>query len=429
MFSLAEPPSAPADDGGVAAEPRVLVLQMGARLHYGVPAVYARANALQGLYTDACASVGVLAIARRVLPPPFRSPGLHRLLGRTLPPEIPREAVHVATLSTLTERFVARAARKSGAIVLTHERLRRRILRERFGGANCLCCVDNADLDLMKAAREAGLTVLYRQLILPSVGRILREERQLFPGIEPQIPEDVVERGVARDREVFELADAVICASTRIAEDIASLVGPAARTAVVPYGIRADWLQAPRAPVPGRILFVGSVGLRKGNHYLAEAARLLKSRGVPCDVRVVGPFDPRVIARPEFRGPTYVGQVPRDVVRSEFAQADVLTLPTLADGFGIVHLEALACGVPVVTTANCGSQVRDGEDGFIVPVRDAAALADRLEQIVTDRALRERMSRAASEHARELNLERHGRLLLAATRDAMLRAAQRRAGG
>ena len=44
-------------------------------------------------------------------------------------------------------------------------------------------------------------------------------------------------------------------------------------------------------------------------------------------------------------------------------------LPTLADSFGLVHLEALACGVPVITTPHCGSVVRDGVEGFIVPIR------------------------------------------------------------
>jgi glycosyltransferase involved in cell wall biosynthesis len=117
-----------------------------------------------------------------------------------------------------------------------------------------------------------------------------------------------------------------------------------------------------------------------------------------------------------------VGQVPREVVRSEFAQADVFALPTLAEGSALAHLEALACGLPVVTTANAGSRVRDGEDGFVVPLRDASALADRLEQLVRDRQLRESMSQAARTHAEELSWSHFGELLVGATRAAMLAA-------
>jgi glycosyltransferase involved in cell wall biosynthesis len=400
-------------------EPRVLVLQVGARLHYAVPAVYARAQRLEGLYTDACASKGLLSLARQLIPARLHNASLRRLLGRTLPAEIPKQLVHVETLATLTERVRLQLAGRRDALVSTHERLRRRILREGFGGANCLYCVDNGDLHLMRAARERGLALVYEQLICPSVGRILREERRRFPGIEAQDPEDEVERGIERDIQVFKLADAVICASEYVRQDVVSLAGPGTAAAVVPYGVHDEWLTTPRSPVPGRVLFVGTVGLRKGNHYLAEATRLLKARGVTCDVRVVGPCDPQVVARPEFQGPTYVGQVPRAAVRAEFAQADVFALPTLADGFAMVHLEAFACGVPVVTTPNCGSQVRHEQDGFIVPIRDPHALAERLHQLIADRSLRQRMSHSATQRAQELSWSRFGQLLVDATRAAM----------
>jgi glycosyltransferase involved in cell wall biosynthesis len=400
-------------------EPRVVVLQVGARLHYAVPAVYAGANALCGLYTDACASVGALALARRVIPAPLRSAGLRRLLGRTLPAEVPRELVRVETLATLWEQLQLRIAREPDALMRTHERLRHRLLRDGFAGANCLYCLDNGDLALMRAARRAGLAVVYEQIICPSVGRILREERARFPGIEAQDPEALVEAGIARDVEVFRLAQAVVCGSEFVRGDVAALAGPVPRSVVVPYGVNSEWLELPRAPVLGRVLFVGRVGLRKGSHYLAEATRLLKSRGVECEVRVVGPYDPEVIARPEFQGPTYVGQVPRELVRAEFAQADVFVLPTLAEGCAIAHLEALACGLPVVTTPNCGSQVRDGQEGFIVPIRDARALAERLEQLICDRTLRARMSLNATERARELSWSRFGQRLMAVTREAL----------
>ena len=61
----------------------------------------------------------------------------------------------------------------------------------------------------------------------------------------------------------------------------------------------------------------------------------------------------------------------------------------------------MACGVPVITTPNCGSVVRDGIDGFIVPIRDAEAIADRIELLLADRALRARMGRNARARARE----------------------------
>jgi glycosyltransferase involved in cell wall biosynthesis len=187
---------------------------------------------------------------------------------------------------------------------------------------------------------------------------------------------------------------------------------------IVEYGLSEEWLSTIPEPVPGRVLFVGSVGLRKGNHYLAQAKRILDRRRVKTEVRVVGPANFAIARQPEFQGPTYCGQVPRSGVVDEFRRADVFVLPTLSDSFALVHLEALACGVPVITTPNCGSLVRDGVDGFIVSIRDAEAIADKIEMIVQDRELRERMSWNAKRRARDFTWARYGERLLHAISSA-----------
>lgn len=406
--------------------PRVLVLQVGARLHYGVPAVYSRHGALSALYTDATSSKGVLKFARHLIPQRVRGPALRRLLGRELPPEIDRRRVEVATLATLFERLALKFRSRNEALVSTHSRLRRRITRRGFGDANCVYSVDNADLELLRAAKNAGLAVLYEQVITPLVGPILREERDRFPGLEPQDSSEIIEGGITRDTAVFKLADGVVCASEFVRHDICSLIGDDRKVHVVPYGIEESWLSTTPTPVAGRILFVGSVGLRKGNHYLAEASRLLKDRNVPCEIVVVGPGGESVGTHALFLGPNYLGQVPRSEVRRQFAMADIFAFPTLAEGFALAHLEALAMGVPVITTPNCGSLVRDGLDGFIVPTRNAAALADRLEQLVRDRALRARMSVTARERASQFTWARYGEQLMRATNAALEGAATSR---
>ncbi len=70
--------------------------------------------------------------------------------------------------------------------------------------------------------------------------------------------------------------------------------------------------------------------------------------------------------------------------------------------------EALACGLPVITTFNAGSVVRDGEDGFIIPIRDADAIADRLERLRMDGGLLAVMSDKALERGREFDLASYG---------------------
>jgi len=103
-----------------------------------------------------------------------------------------------------------------------------------------------------------------------------------------------------------------------------------------------------------------------------------------------------------------------------YAWADVFLLPSICEGSATVCYEALAAGLPVVTTENAGSVVRDGIDGFIVPIRDAAAVVARLETLDRDRPLLESMARAARERAREFTLEKYGERLLAALSAAAL---------
>ena len=109
----------------------------------------------------------------------------------------------------------------------------------------------------------------------------------------------------------------------------------------------------------------------------------------------------------------FLGRVPRLDISREYEVADVFVLPSLAEGSAEVTYEALASGIPVVTTAEAGSVVRDEIDGFLVPASDPVALAARVKLIVEDRELRERMAQAARERARDFTLAKYSNRLAA----------------
>ena len=92
----------------------------------------------------------------------------------------------------------------------------------------------------------------------------------------------------------------------------------------------------------------------------------------------------------------------------------MLVLPTLAEGSASVTYEALAAGVPVITTMPAGSVVRHDVDGLIVPERDPDALANAIESIVEDRGRRDAMAAAARAHATEYSWRQYGERLLPA---------------
>jgi len=104
-------------------------------------------------------------------------------------------------------------------------------------------------------------------------------------------------------------------------------------------------------------------------------------------------------------GVRWVGYVDDPV--ATYQQADLFVFPTVEEGSALVTYEALACGLPVVTTPNAGSVVRDGVEGLIVPIRDVDALAAAMERLRADEQLRREMGKAARARAEMFTWERH----------------------
>ncbi len=375
-------------------------------MHYAVPALLARHSALAAFYTDLHSNHWLLRLIKFFCPPSFQPKSLKRLLGRELPPDIPRQLVRDQPLPTI---FFIRNGKITDKLVLN------RALRERFGGANAIYTnFINNDLDVIRQAKDFGLHIVHELFITPDSGRIMLEERARFPGVEPvSESHDEVELGISLDIEKWLLSDRVLVPSSYCLDSTIKLGCDPDKLNLVPYGIPEHWFDLESSPIPGRILFVGQVGLRKGIQYLAECCRFLRERRVCFECRVAGPTH-LDLSQSLFEGPTYLGQVPRSHIRKEFQQADVLVLPTLAEGMALVHLEAMACGVPVITTPNCGSVVRDNIDGFVVPIRDGEVLANRIQELLENRALRNRMGASARKRARDYTWSRYGDRLIRA---------------
>ncbi|MBS0235252.1 MAG: glycosyltransferase family 4 protein [Proteobacteria bacterium] len=391
----------------------VAVLQPGARLHYAVPTILQRAGMLQRLYTD-CANIGFLRQVERVWPSDLQPAPLRRLFGRKLPSEIPASKVRQVRFAVgrdLLTRSVTRNTQKQNA----SSALLHRALRESFGGANTIYTVlVNEDLEFCRAAKERGCRIVHEAMSSPEIGLVRHAEHARYVGNERCESLDEIERGRDRDRQKYAVADLILAPSQFVREAVIALGAEKSKVAVVPYGIDSRWLALSSNPTRGRILFVGKVGLLKSSHYLAEATRKLMGRGISCDVRAVGPQDADVKNDALFAGPTYLGQIPRAEIHREYTTADIFVLPSLCEGMAMVTLEAMAAGLPVITTPNAGSAVRDGIDGLIVPARNAAALADAIEKILTDRSLRETMSRNARERAAAFTWECYEERLIGA---------------
>ena len=101
----------------------------------------------------------------------------------------------------------------------------------------------------------------------------------------------------------------------------------------------------------------------------------------------------------------WIASLPHPQILEQMRQHDVLLFPTLFDGFGLVITEALSQGIPVITTLNSGAPecIRDGVEGFIVPIRSSQAIAARLQQLVDDPEQLVAMRQACLQRAAELS--------------------------
>jgi glycosyltransferase involved in cell wall biosynthesis len=199
--------------------------------------------------------------------------------------------------------------------------------------------------------------------------------------------------------------DLFVCPSQFVQQDLISRWSIAPdRTTVVPY-IAPSYERPPREKCRKRILFVGTADLRKGIHYLARAATELRQRDPDFEVRVIGAASERVRSHGDSRDLHFMGTMSWREVQEEISAADVLVLPSLAEGSASVTYEALSLGNPQVVTASSGSVISSGVEGIVVPERDAEAVADAIELITKDRNRRSSMSDASLEKAKDYSFD------------------------
>ena len=100
----------------------------------------------------------------------------------------------------------------------------------------------------------------------------------------------------------------------------------------------------------------------------------------------------------------YLGAVPRGELYKHYSQASVLVLPSIEEGLALVQAQAMACGVPVIATENTGAAdlFTDGVEGFIVPIRDARAIGEKILTLYENPAMREQMGEAALARVRKI---------------------------
>jgi glycosyltransferase involved in cell wall biosynthesis len=226
------------------------------------------------------------------------------------------------------------------------------------------------------------------------------------------------ERGLVRasmrlqsraERASARRADLVLTVSRHARRRIAAVYGlDPARVAVVPPALDlARWRTALEAQADHRggaptVLCVARMYPRKNIASLVRATALLRSRVPDVQVRIVGDGPERrrlehLVRRLDLGTQVRLeGQLGFGQLARAYAGCDIFCLPSLQEGFGLVFLEAMAAGKPVVCCGGTAVEelVEDGANGAVVPQRDDAGLADALARLLEDEAARTRMGSA-----------------------------------
>jgi starch synthase len=232
---------------------------------------------------------------------------------------------------------------------------------------------------------------------------------------------DSEEKLACKDEEL-KLANCVVVASSFTKKTLGA-ADLAVDIQVIPYGAPTSIpsnVEAPSGPL--RILFVGSLGQRKGLSYLLHAIELLGSK-VALTLLGRKAADGCRPLEEAVRKHRWIPSLPHPELLRVMQQHDVLVLPSLFEGFGLVILEAMAQGLPVITTAHTAGPdvISQGVDGFIVPIRSAEAIAARLDQLASTPNLLREMKQAAQDKAKLQRWENYRESLLQMVQDLVFK--------
>ena len=357
--------------------------------------------------------------------------GLFRLLPRSLRAELERrvfEGIDPRRMRSFPSREVVhQVTRRLGFSALTrHEtgwasvdgvsrafdKAVARLIREHRIAAAAIYAYEYAALRSFEAAAEARMRCFYE---LP-IGywragiRILTDERERNPEWASTIEllRDSNEKREHKDAEVAR-ADHIIVPSDFVRDTLREHPGFGATIDVVPYGApppRPSALANRSRASRLRVLYVGHLSQRKGMSYLFDAMRRLNGEATLTLIGHRPDVDCPALTE-ELKRHTWLGTLPHRRVLEIMGEHDLFVFPSLFEGLALVILEAMAQGLPVVATRNSGGgmAIDDGANGFIVPIQDATAIAERIALLAQNRDRLAAMSAAALRRAEQMSWE------------------------
>lgn len=403
---------------------KITVAILGARKHYAVPAALAAHGHLDKYHTDWYwkDSGWMKGMSPFLLRSPIRA--LRRLAMRSndsLPAHLINAFPLLALRYALSLRMSAGEAGREQAYIYYGRKFGESVGDHGFGEAGAVYGMNTASVELFQKAEQDGLTRILEQCSAPYLiyDQLLSEEYSLWPDWARDVTPYRNLRLSEREKQEWGLSQLIICGSQFVIDGLERQGIPREKCALIPSAVNVNnYHHKKNEEKHGqqnlRVLFLGSISIMKGIQYVYESLRQLGDAFIEAKAAGSNLVSRQALRKME-RHIQFLGHVPRADVYNLLDWADVLVLPSISEGSALVTYEALASGVPVITTPNSGSPVQDGVTGFIVPNRNAEAIAERLEQLARSPDLRWEMSLQARKYAEEhLSWEAYSTRLISA---------------
>jgi glycosyltransferase involved in cell wall biosynthesis len=366
----------------------------------------------------------------------LRKSGLARtVLRRSLPSDLPVESVRPLArtreyVALATRRFtpkrtgVANEAR-TNAFASAAGRLARRANAK----PDLVVGQYNSSLELFRACPDSYRVLMYpiahHEWMRQHLGAEAVDNPRWAPHLQGAEISD--ERRRHMDLEI-DLADLVIVPSSFTRDTFTEVGIPAEKVVYASLGVDLE-LAAQIKPAPSsptcvlRAFFAGQVNQRKGIGYLLDSIARLEKGTVSLSIAGPASEEMRALLMERYPDVVMLGTMSRSELLMHMAAADVLVLPSLAEGFGLVALEAMAVGTPAILTPRTfgADVVEHGVNGWITEAGDSNALSSLLTQISQDRESLASVSDNARETARYFGWDRYSDTVYALIADAASR--------
>jgi glycosyltransferase involved in cell wall biosynthesis len=213
----------------------------------------------------------------------------------------------------------------------------------------------------------------------------------------------------------YSLADYISVPSSFVKRSFIKQGIPEKKLLINPYAVNlSSFKQVEKKDDIFRIIFTGTIGFRKGFHYLLQAFDELKHLE-NIELMAIGNISSEIqpfVDKYNNDKIKYIGTVKFDDLYKYYSQGSVFVLPSIEEGFALVQFQAMACGLPLICTTNTGGEdliSNDGEEGFVVPIREVEMLKEKILFTYNNQSITKKMGEKAKQKvSKNFNWETYG---------------------